>query len=91
VADSQKERAEANIEAMHNLYENLESYGYDLQSIPFVIQYNKRDLPNILPVEQIRAQLNPNGVPDHEGVATEGSGVFETLTSVSKLVVSALS
>ena len=91
VADSQKERAEANIEAMHNLYENLDSYGYDLQSIPFVIQYNKRDLPNILPVEQLRAQLNPNGVPDHEGVATEGAGVFETLTSVSKLVVSALS
>ncbi len=91
VADSQKERAEANIEAMHNLYENLESYGYDLESIPFVIQYNKRDLPNVLPVEQLRAQLNPNDVPDHEGVATEGSGVFETLTSVSKLVVSALS
>jgi signal recognition particle receptor subunit beta len=91
VADSQKERAEANIEAMHNLYENLESYGYDLASIPFVIQYNKRDLPNVLPVEQLRAQLNPNQVPDHEGVATEGSGVFETLTSVSKLVVNALS
>lgn len=91
VADSQKERAEANIEAMHNLYENLESYGYDLESIPFVIQYNKRDLPNILPVEQLRAQLNPNEVPDHEGVATEGTGVFETLTSVSKLVVGALS
>lgn len=91
VADSQKERAEANIEAMHNLYENLESYGYDLQTIPFVIQYNKRDLPNILPTETLRAQLNPNGVPDHEGVATEGNGVFETLTSVSKLVVGALS
>ncbi len=91
VADSQKERAEANIEAMHNLYENLDSYGYDLASIPFVIQYNKRDLPNVLPVEQLRAQLNPKGVPDFEGVAIEGSGVFETLTSVSKLVVNALS
>ncbi|MEJ2541935.1 MAG: ADP-ribosylation factor-like protein [Gemmatimonadota bacterium] len=91
VADSQKERAEANIEAMHNLYENLESYGYDLEEIPFVIQYNKRDLPNILPVEQLRAQLNPRGVPDHEGVAIEGPGVFETLTSVSKLVVKGLS
>ena len=91
VADSQKERAEANIEAMHNLYENLDSYGYDLASIPFVIQYNKRDLPNVLPVDQLRAQLNPKGVPDFEGVAIEGSGVFETLTSVSKLVVNALS
>jgi hypothetical protein len=90
VADSQKERAEANIEAMHNLYENLDSYGYDLASIPFVIQYNKRDLPNVLPVDQLRAQLNPKGVPDFEGVAIEGSGVFETLTSVSKLVVNAL-
>ncbi|HSM03683.1 MAG TPA: ADP-ribosylation factor-like protein [Longimicrobiales bacterium] len=91
VADSQKERAEANIEAMHNLYENLESYGYDLASIPFVIQYNKRDLPDVLPVEQLRAQLNPKGVPDFEGVAIEGTGVFETLTAVSKLVVNALS
>jgi len=91
VADSQRERGEANIEAMHNLYENLEAYGYDLATIPFVIQYNKRDLPNAVPVEELRAQLNPVGVPDFEGVATEGSGVFETLTAVSKLVVKALS
>jgi signal recognition particle receptor subunit beta len=91
VADSQQERAEANIEAMHNLYENLESYGYDLQQIPFVIQYNKRDLPSAMAVEDLRAQLNPTGVPDFEGVATEGTGVFETLTGVSKLVVQSLS
>jgi signal recognition particle receptor subunit beta len=91
VADSQQERAEANIEAMHNLYENLESYGYDLQKIPFVIQYNKRDLPSAMAVEDLRAQLNPTGVPDFEGVATEGTGVFETLTGVSKLVVQSLS
>ena len=90
VADSQRERAEANIEAMHNLYENLESYGYDLTKIPFVIQYNKRDLSSAMSVEEIRAQLNPMGVPDHEGVAIEGKGVFETLTAVSKLVVKAL-
>jgi signal recognition particle receptor subunit beta len=91
VADSQAERGEANIEAMHNLYENLESYGYDLTEIPFVIQYNKRDLENALPVEELRAQLNPMGVSDFEGIAIEGKGVFETLTSVSKLVVKALS
>ena len=91
VADSQGERAEANIEAMHNLYENLESYDYDLAEIPFVIQYNKRDLPDVLPVERLRAQLNPAGVPDFESVATEGHGVFETLTSVCKLVVRDLS
>lgn len=91
VADSQAERAEANIEAMHNLYENLESYGYDLETIPFVIQYNKRDLANAMPADELRAQLNPMGVPDFEAVAIEGKGVFETLTAVSKNVVQALS
>jgi len=91
VADSQAERMEANVEAMHNLYENLESYGYDLTQIPFAIQYNKRDLSNAMAVEELRAQLNPAGVPDYEGVAIEGKGVFETLGSVSKLVVQSLS
>jgi len=91
VADSQATRAEANIESMHNLYENLETYGYDLQTIPFAIQYNKRDMPNILSVEELRAQINPMGVPDFEGIAIEGKGVFETLSCVSKLVVKSLS
>ncbi len=91
VADSQKERMEANIEAMHNLYENLESYGYDLAKIPFAVQYNKRDLPNAMSVEDLRSQLNPANVPDFEGVAIEGKGVFETLSAVSKMVVVALS
>jgi signal recognition particle receptor subunit beta len=91
VADSQASRAEANIESMHNLYENLDTYGYDLQSIPFAIQYNKRDLTDILPLEELRAQINPMGVPDFEGTAIEGKGVFETLSSVSKLVVKTLS
>jgi signal recognition particle receptor subunit beta len=91
VGDSQPHRTEANIEAMHNLYENLEAYGYDLSSIPFVIQYNKRDLPDATPVEQLRAELNPGGVADFEAVATEGTGVFETLKSVSKMVVKTLS
>ena len=91
VADSQASRAEANIESMHNLYENLETYGYDLQSIPFAIQYNKRDLPDVLSVEELRAQINPMGVSDFEGTAVEGKGVFETLSCVSKLVVKTLS
>jgi len=91
VADSQATRAEANIESMHNLYENLETYGYDLQTIPFAIQYNKRDMTNILPAEELRAQINPMGVPDFEAVAIEGKGVFETLSTVSKLVVKSLS
>lgn len=91
VADSQAARAEANIESMHNLYENLETYGYDLETIPFAIQYNKRDLDGILPPEDLRAQINPTGVPDFEAVAIDGAGVFETLSCVSKLVVEELS
>jgi len=91
VADSQAHRSEANIEAMHNLYENLESYGYDLEKIPFVIQYNKRDLPEIMSVEALQEQLNPGGVPDFEAVAVEGKGVFETIKEVSKMVVKTLS
>ena len=90
VADSQAERMEANIEAMHNLYENLESYGYDLTNIPFAMQYNKRDLPNAMTMDELRAQLNPMGVPDFEGIAIQGQGVFETLGSVSKMVVQSL-
>jgi len=91
VADSQRSRLEANIEAMHNLYENMESYGYDIETIPFVIQYNKRDLPDIMSVEELRSVLNPMGVPDFEAVAIEGDGVFQTLSAVSKLVVKSLS
>jgi signal recognition particle receptor subunit beta len=91
VADSQGERMEANIEAMHNLYENLESYGYDLTNIMFAMQYNKRDLPNAMSMTDLRSQLNPMGVRDFEGVAIEGQGVFQTLGAVSKMVVQALS
>ena len=90
VGDSQANRAEANIESMHNLYENLETYGYDLETIPFAIQYNKRDMPNVLSPEELRAQINPMGVPDFEGVAIEGKGVFETLSCVSKMVIKSL-
>jgi signal recognition particle receptor subunit beta len=91
VADSQRSRLEANIEAMHNLYENMESYGYDIESIPFIIQYNKRDLPDIMSVDELRSVLNPMGVPDFEAIAIEGDGVFQTLSAVSKLVVKSLS
>ena len=91
VADSQAERMEANIEAMHNLYENPDFYGYDLTTIPFAVQYNKRDLPNTMSMADLRVKLNPMGVRDFEGVAIEGRGVLETLGAVSKLVVQALS
>jgi signal recognition particle receptor subunit beta len=59
VADSQSERAEANIESMQNLYDNMAAYGYDLTRMPFVIQYNKRDLPNAAPLSELEGMLNP--------------------------------
>ena len=91
VADSQVERLDANIESMHNLYENLSEYGLDLREIPFIIQYNKRDLPNTSSLQELEAQLNPNRVPHFEAVATRGIGVFDTLKAVSKLVIKSLS
>lgn len=91
VADSQVERMDANIESMHNLYENLAEYGYELRKIPFIIQYNKRDLPNTSPVEELEAQLNPDRVISLEAVAIKGIGVFDTLKAISKGVIKALS
>jgi signal recognition particle receptor subunit beta len=75
---------------MENLRDNLEEQGFDLEKIPFVIQYNKRDLPNITPVEELRALLNPRRVPELEACATEGEGVFETLKAIAKLVLNDL-
>jgi signal recognition particle receptor subunit beta len=91
VGDSQVERLDANIEAMHNLYENLAQYNLDPRQIPFVIQYNKRDLPNVASVEELQANLNPTGVPYFEAVSTRGIGVFDTLKAVSKQVIKSLS
>jgi mutual gliding-motility protein MglA len=87
VADSQEERYEANIESMDNLRINLSEQGYDLDKIPFVIQYNKRDLPNVLPIDELRQELNMQAVPDFEACASTGEGVFETLKSVAKLIL----
>lgn len=91
VADSQRERLDADIESMHNLYENLGEYGLDLRETPFVIQYNKRDLPSALPVAELESILNPTGVPAFEAVGTTGVGVFDTLKAVSKQVIKSLS
>jgi hypothetical protein len=91
VGDSQVERLDANIESMHNLYDNLSEYGLDLREIPFVIQYNKRDLPNISSIQELQEQLNPNTVPYYEAVGVRGIGVFDTLKAVSKLVIKSLS
>lgn len=92
VADSQTARFDANIISMEDLKENLESYGYDIEKIPFVIQYNKRDLEDIVPVEELRAALNPWGVPDFEAAAGAegGPGVFDTLRAVVRLIITQL-
>ena len=91
VADSQAERMDANIAALENLYENLADYGYDPYQLPIVLQWNKRDLPNAVPVDELRRQLNPMGLPEQEAVAVQGIGVFDTLKTVSKLVLKSLS
>jgi signal recognition particle receptor subunit beta len=90
VADSQIERMEANLESMDNLKINLLEQGYELEKVPFVIQYNKRDLPNAAPLEEMRRQLNLLGVPDFEACATVGKGVFETLKATARGVLSEL-
>jgi signal recognition particle receptor subunit beta len=91
VADSQTSRYDANIESLYNLYENLESYNLKLDEIPFVIQYNKRDMPAIIGLDDLEQELNPQGYPYFEAVATVGEGVFDTLKSVAKGVLQKLS
>jgi hypothetical protein len=90
VADSQVERMEANLESLENLDYNLGEQGYNLEKIPFVVQYNKRDLPNAAPVEELRKLINGRGVSDFEACAHEGQGVFETLKAVIKGVLTDL-
>jgi signal recognition particle receptor subunit beta len=90
VADSQIERMEANIESMDNLRQNLIEQGYDLDKLPFIIQYNKRDLPNIASVTELHAAINPTNVPEFEARATTGVGVFETLKAIAKAVLTEL-
>jgi mutual gliding-motility protein MglA len=90
VADSQMERLEANQESVDNLKTNLAEQGYQLDKIPYVVQFNKRDLPNVVSVEELRPLINPMGVPDYEAVARTGVGVFDTLKSISKLVLTEL-
>ena len=90
VADSQIERMEANLESMDNLRINLKDQGYELEKIPFVVQYNKRDLPNAAPLAEMKRLLNPMKVLDFEARAQTGEGVFETLKAVAKGVLSDL-
>ena len=90
VADSQIERAEANLESVENLRINLAEQGYNLDTVPYVVQYNKRDLPNAIPLAELEEALNPTKVPSYEAVAPKGVGVFDTLKSVAKLVLTEL-
>ena len=90
VADSQLERMEANQESLENLSVNLAEQGYDFNKVPTVIQYNKRDLPNAISIEEMRKSLNRRGIPEYQAVAPTGVGVFDTLKSVAKLVLTEL-
>jgi signal recognition particle receptor subunit beta len=87
VADSQLERMESNMESLDDLQINLSEQNYELEKIPFTIQYNKRDLPNIVPVEEMERLLNPRKLLFFEAVAVTGKGVFETLKAVAKQVL----
>src|SRR5438552_3135552 len=88
--ESQVERTEATIAALENLRTTLQEHGYDLDKIPYVIQYNKHDHPNAAPLEELQNLLNPKGVPHYEAVAPKGEGVYETLKAIAKLILTEL-
>lgn len=90
VADSQAERMEENVQALENLKTNLEMQGYDIHKIPLVFQYNKRDLPNALPVADLRNALNKYNAPEFEAKANEGDGVMDALKTISKSIITVL-
>lgn len=90
VADSQPAAHDRNLESMDNLRENLNELGIDLDAFPLVIEYNKRDLPNIMPVELLRRDLNPRGVPDFETVAERGVNIMPALKEITRVVMADL-
>jgi signal recognition particle receptor subunit beta len=87
VADSQTDKLDENLESLANLEDNLREYGYNLDELPLVLQYNKRDLPGIMSMEELNAKLNRRGLPVFEASATLGNGVFDTLKLIIKLVL----
>ncbi len=89
VADSQWDKMEENVESFKNLQDNLARQGLNLDQIPYVLQYNKRDMPNVAPVHYLEYLLNNRGrrVNSFVGVATSGQGVFATLNAISKLLL----
>ncbi len=90
VADSQVERMDENLESLRNLERNLEQQGYDIREVPLIMQYNKRDLPNIASLTEMRSALNPYNATEIESCASEGKGVFESLKTVSKSIINVL-
>jgi mutual gliding-motility protein MglA len=90
VADSQEQRMDANVEALDNLMSNLKEHGYDFNKIPYVLQLNKRDLPNILSTEELSKELRKKNEAMIEAVAFQGTGVFETLKEIAKQVLTEL-
>lgn len=90
VADSNVDRMEDNIESFKSLDANLREQGYDLRTLSSVFQWNKRDVPNPVPVKVLRDQFNSFGAPEIEAVAVQGVGVFDTLKTISKLILKSL-
>jgi hypothetical protein len=82
VCDSQWEKMRENLESFRNLHDNLASYGYSLETTPYIVQYNKRDLAQIAPVEYLQYLINPRQIPSMEAVALHGDGVFESLNVI---------
>ncbi len=91
VADSQEARMDANVESIENLQRNLQEHGFDLTTIPYVLQLNKRDLPTAVPVEEMLPVLRLKNEPYFESVALKGIGVFDTLKACAKQVLMELS
>jgi signal recognition particle receptor subunit beta len=87
VADSQRERMDANVESLFNLELNLKQHGYELGKLPYVLQLNKRDLPNVIAVDELKGELLRRDEPVFEAVASRGAGVFDTLKAVAKQVL----
>jgi signal recognition particle receptor subunit beta len=87
VADSQAARMDANLESLRNLELNVKEQGYDLRTVPYVLQFNKRDLPTAIPFEEMKKALHFKGEPIFEAVASKGTGVFETLKTIAKMVL----
>ncbi|MBI4403054.1 MAG: GTPase domain-containing protein [Deltaproteobacteria bacterium] len=90
VADSQLERMEDNLDSFASLDANLREQGYDLRQIPFIFQYNKRDVPNPIPVKALHDHLNTFNAEEFEAIAVKGVGVFDTLKAISKGILRAL-